>query len=102
MAETKSWYVYVVTCDDDTLYTGITTDPDRRLHEHNHTARGARYTRSRRPVELVATWRYPDRSAALKAEYAFKQLRRPAKLGCVRGHDDPPHDGHSRPDPTSS
>lgn len=79
-----TWYMYVVNCADETLYTGITTDPERRLHEHNHTRAGARYTRARRPVEIVATWRYDSRSEASKAEYAFKQLDRTEKLERVR------------------
>jgi putative endonuclease len=79
-----SWYVYVVECADETLYTGISTDPHRRLHEHNHTVRGARYTRARRPVQLVAWWSYPDRSTASKIEYAFKKLTRDEKLRRIR------------------
>lgn len=76
----SAWFMYVVECADDTLYTGITTDPDRRVHEHNNTRAGARYTRARRPVELVGMWRYDSRSEASKAEYAFKQLARDEKL----------------------
>ena len=49
----QSWYVYVVRCRDDSLYTGITTELERRIEEHNHSPKGARYTRARRPVELV-------------------------------------------------
>ena len=75
-----SWTLYVLRCADDTLYTGITTDPERRLREHNETARGARYTRARRPVRMVASWPFPDRSSASKAEWAFKQLSRDEKL----------------------
>ena len=75
-----SWYLYVLECADSTLYTGITTDCERRLHEHNHTARGARYTRARRPVSLLATWSYADRAEASRAEHAFKALDRTAKL----------------------
>lgn len=86
MAE-SGWWMYVVRCCDDTLYTGITTDPERRLREHNQTSRGARYTRARRPVELVAAWRHDDRSAASKAEYAFKQLTREEKLARVESSD---------------
>lgn len=76
----SDWYMYVLCCADDSLYTGITTDPERRLHEHNHTRRGARYTRARRPVELVALWTHRDRSEAARAEHAFKQLDRAEKL----------------------
>lgn len=76
----NSWHLYVVECADQTLYTGITTDLDRRVHEHNHSSKGARYTRSRRPVELVASWKYPTQSKAASAEWHFKQLSRDAKL----------------------
>ena len=76
----KDWFLYVVECQDGTLYTGITTDVERRVHEHNHSTRGARYTRARRPVELVAVWEHESQSEAASAEYAFKQLDRDAKL----------------------
>ena len=70
----KVWYLYVVRCVDSTLYTGITTDVDRRVREHNAGKRGAKYTRTRRPVELVWTREYKSRSEAQKAEYNFKKL----------------------------
>lgn len=70
----KVWYLYVVRCVDSTLYTGITTDVDRRVREHNASKRGAKYTRTRRPVELVWTREYKSRSEAQKAEYSFKKL----------------------------
>ncbi len=79
----SEWYLYVVECADETLYTGITTDVVRRLHEHNHTSRGAKYTRARRPVELVATWSYESHSEAASAEWHFKQLTRAQKLARV-------------------
>lgn len=68
------WYLYVLRCSDQSLYTGVTTDLDRRLKEHNETKRGAKYTRTRRPVELVWTKEYKSRSEAQKAEYSFKKL----------------------------
>ena len=70
----KVWYLYVVRCVDSTLYTGITTDVDRRVREHNASKRGAKYTRTRRPVELVWTREYKSRSEAQKAEYSFKKM----------------------------
>ena len=70
----KVWYLYVVRCADSTLYTGITTDVDRRVREHNASKRGAKYTRTRRPVELVWTREYKSRSEAQKAECSFKKL----------------------------
>lgn len=75
------WYVYILQCADHSLYTGTTTDPARRLHEHNHDDRlGAAYTRGRRPVSLLYKESCPDRSAALRREYAIRQLRREEKL----------------------
>jgi len=79
------YQLYLLRCADDTLYTGITTDLERRLHEHNHTAAGARYTRARRPVTLVRSWTFPDRSAASKAEYRLKKRSRSEKLKLIEG-----------------
>ena len=73
------WYVYILSCSDQTLYTGITTDLERRLLEHNHGARGARYTRARRPVELIYHESAADRSYASKREYAIKRLTQQQK-----------------------
>ncbi len=73
------WLMYVVECADGSYYTGITTDMTRRLNEHNRTKRGAKYTRSRRPVKLIYFERYADRSEASKAEAAFKKLTRKKK-----------------------
>ena len=75
----KTWYVYILRCRDDTLYTGITDDVERRLAAHN-SGKGAKYTRSRRPVEVVYTEVCEDHSAALKREIAIKKLRREEKL----------------------
>ncbi|MCA1925873.1 MAG: GIY-YIG nuclease family protein [Thiobacillus sp.] len=75
----SSWFVYVLRCADGTLYAGITTDPRRRLAEHNAGA-GARYTRARLPVEMVYLEPVPDRAAACRREAALKRLPRAAKL----------------------
>lgn len=76
-----SWYLYMVRCADDTLYTGITTDVQRRLDEHNGDDRiGARYTRARRPVVLVYSEQAESRSAAASREAAIKKLTRQQKL----------------------
>jgi len=69
----KMYHVYIVKCADDTLYTGIATQLDRRIEEHNSSEKGAKYTRIRRPVELVYSEEYPDRSAASKREYEIKK-----------------------------
>lgn len=78
----KKYYMYVVQCGDHTesYYCGISTDPDRRLKEHNESKRGAKYTRSRRPVRLVFTQECESKSDALKKEAAFKKLTRSQKL----------------------
>lgn len=78
-----SWYVYIVRCCDNTLYTGITTDPAARITEHNSGQYGAKYTRARRPVILVYTEQAESRSAALKREIAIKRLSRQAKLSLI-------------------
>ena len=70
------WYLYVVRCSDDTLYTGVTTDLKRRLNEHNTSNRGAKYTKARRPINLVYYELYQSRSNAQKAEHKFKKLTR--------------------------
>ena len=75
----KSWNVYVVECADGSLYTGITTDLNRRLAEHN-SGKGAKYTKTRRPVHLRAFWQFPDRSSASKEEARIKKLSRPNKI----------------------
>ena len=67
------WFVYLIECVDGSLYTGVAVDVDRRYAEHA-AGKGARYTRSRPPKRLLARFEHPDRSSALKAEYAIKQL----------------------------
>ena len=73
------WVVYVVRCADDTLYCGITNDLAARLAAHQ-AGKGAKYTRGRGPLQLVATQRTRDKRIALRIEHAVKQLRRPDKL----------------------
>lgn len=80
----NAWYVYMLRCADNSLYTGITTDIERRLDEHNRSDRlAARYTRARRPVSLVWQEQHLDRSSALKREAALKRLSRSAKEGLI-------------------
>ena len=76
------YYVYILRCADGTLYTGYTDDVERRLRAHN-SGKGAKYTRSRRPVALAYAEEWPDKSAALKREAAIKQLRRADKLALI-------------------
>jgi len=74
------WTVYILRCRDGSLYTGITTDPARRLAEHNSGRGAARYTRARRPVQMIYTEPATDRAAASRREAAIKRLSRAAKL----------------------
>ena len=73
-----SWFVYMLRCGDQTLYTGITDDVPKRLAAHR-AGKGAKYTRGRGPLEVVYQEELPDKSAALKREYAIKRLRREEK-----------------------
>ena len=76
------YFVYIVKCADDTLYTGIATELKRRTQEHNSSDKGAR-----RPVELIYSEEYPDRSAASKREYEIKKkMSRAEKLKLIKGH----------------
>jgi putative endonuclease len=78
------WYVYILQCADDSLYTGITVDLERRLEEHNGgRAQGARYTRSRRPVTLAWFEEAESRAAAASREAAIKKLSRTRKLKLI-------------------
>ena len=74
----KENYTYVVKCSDGSLYTGWTTDVTRRVKEHNE-GKGAKYTKSRRPVELVYYEAFETKQDAMKREYAIKQLSREEK-----------------------
>ncbi|MFC3550212.1 GIY-YIG nuclease family protein [Lysobacter cavernae] len=69
-----AWYVYLLECRDGSLYTGIATDVQRRYAEHA-AGKGARYTRSHPPLRLLASFSYPDRATASRAEYAIKRLK---------------------------
>jgi putative endonuclease len=80
-----SYYVYILKCNDNTLYTGYTDNPERRLQVHN-AGKGAKYTRSRLPVELVYQEAQPDKSAALRREAAIKRLSRAQKLALIAQH----------------
>lgn len=79
----SNFFCYIVQCMDGTLYTGWTTDPARRLREHN-AGRGAQYTRSRRPVRLAYLEPVADRAAAMKRERALKALPRRRKLAIIQ------------------
>ncbi|MUV89269.1 GIY-YIG nuclease family protein [Halapricum sp. CBA1109] len=78
MTEGDDHFVYLLRCADDTLYTGYTTDPQRRVAEHD-AGEGAKYTRGRTPVELVHVESFAEKSAAMSREYEIKQLSRAGK-----------------------
>ena len=83
------YYVYILKCADDTLYTGITTELARRVDEHNGSDKGAKYTRIRRPVKLVYNEVHDDRSAASKREYEIKKkMTRKEKLKMIKEKND--------------
>ena len=84
MISAKHWFLYVVRCSDGTLYTGVTTDLNRRVNEHNTSKRGAKYTKTRRPVNLIWSKEYNNRSEAQSAEYNFKKLSRKQKLDIIK------------------
>ena len=77
-----NWWVYILRCRDGTLYAGVTTDPARRLDQHN-AGTASKYTRSRRPVAMVYRERAKSHGAALRREFAIKQLPRAAKDALV-------------------
>jgi putative endonuclease len=76
------WYVYILECSDGTLYTGITTDLDKRVKTHNNGT-GAKYCKTRLPVVLKASFEAEDRSEASKEEYRIKQLTKKQKLKLI-------------------
>ncbi|WP_040192727.1 GIY-YIG nuclease family protein [Clostridium culturomicium] len=81
-------YIYIVRCSDDTLYTGWTTNIEKRIKCHN-SGKGAKYTRCRLPVELVYFETFKDKSTALKREYEIKQLSRDKKLLLINENSHP-------------
>ncbi len=81
------WVVYMLQCNDESLYTGITNDLKRRLNEHNDNSvksKAARYTRARQPVVLKYYECYNDRTEASSREYAIKKLTKAKKLRLIR------------------
>ena len=88
----SGWFVYLVECVDGSLYAGIATDVDRRYAEHV-AGKGARYTRSHPPRALLGRVALADRSAALKAEHALRQLAPGAKRDWIAARSVPPATG---------
>ena len=80
------YYVYILRCGDGSLYTGSTNDPEKRLKVHQ-SGKGAKYTRSRLPLELVFLEEYNSKSEAMSREYAIKQLTREEKLRLIEVYE---------------
>ncbi|HEY9016858.1 GIY-YIG nuclease family protein [Thiomicrospira sp.] len=84
-SEYQAWYTYLVACADGSLYCGVTNNLARRLKQHNgELVGGAKYTATRRPVEIKAFWPHQNRSLATQHEYQIKQLSRPQKLALIQ------------------
>lgn len=81
------YFVYILKCNDGTLYTGWTTDVDKRVIAHNGSKVGAKYTSARRPVELVYREECPSKKDAMKREYAIKQLAKKSKLDLIHSNN---------------
>ena len=77
------YYVYIVITLDKSLYCGYTNNLEKRIFEHNNSSKGAKYTRTRRPVKLVYSEEYFSKSEAMKREYQIKQLTRQQKLDLI-------------------
>jgi len=77
------WRVYIIRASDGSLYTGVTTDVQRRFAEHCSPVKGARFFRGRKPVEVVYTENHPDRSSAQRRESDIKKLTRSRKLELI-------------------
>jgi putative endonuclease len=78
------WYVYILKCNDNTLYTGVTTDVQRRFKEHKEGKTGAKYTRGRFPLEIAYEETCPSRSEAQVREAQIKKLTRSEKLVLIK------------------
>jgi putative endonuclease len=79
-----NWYVYIVECSDGSYYTGITKDVKRRVLEHNYSFKAAKYTRSRRPVNLLFRHTVSSQSAALKMEIKIKRMTKKMKINLIK------------------
>ncbi|OPZ60979.1 MAG: GIY-YIG nuclease superfamily protein [Deltaproteobacteria bacterium ADurb.Bin510] len=80
----EAWHVYLIRCADGSLYTGVATDVQRRLNEHQ-AGRGAKYLRGRGPLELVYSQPMPDHGAALREEARIKRLSKARKQALIAG-----------------
>lgn len=83
MDDNTNWTVYMIRCDDGSLYTGVSTDVERRFREHRDRTRGAKFFGGRKPLEVVYREGGHSRSSAARREAAIKKLGREEKLGLV-------------------
>lgn len=81
------YYIYIIRCTNNLLYTGITTDLDRRFDEHKNSIKGAKFTKANTPLKLEIAWITNSRSSASKFEYAIKQLTKTQKENLINGSE---------------
>ncbi|MBX9687853.1 MAG: GIY-YIG nuclease family protein [Candidatus Obscuribacterales bacterium] len=86
MPEENRFVTYILSCVDGSLYTGWTNDLERRLEAHNNGT-GAKYTRSRTPVKLLACWNFESKVEAMRMEYKIKRLPRRQKMSLIENKD---------------
>ena len=82
----KTYYVYILECEDGSFYTGISTNPEKRLKEHQGLKSGAKYTKAHKPIGIVYLETQVDRSAASKREYEIKQMTKAQKIELVQSY----------------
>ena len=87
MKKVKDWFVYIVKCSDNTCYTGVTNNIEKRIEAHN-SGKGSKYTKARIPVTLVWMSESKEKSEAFILEYKIKQLTRKQKLEMIHGRSD--------------
>lgn len=86
MSADGTWYLYLLECTGDSIYTGITTDVARRFAQHQ-SGKGAKYTRSRKPIRILAELRFDSKSEALKAEIEIKRMSSAQKRAFCAQHE---------------
>ena len=83
MDKHEIYYIYILLCADNTLYTGYTNDLQKRIWQHNNSKEGAKYTRSRRPCKLVYYEEFDNKTDALKREYVVKNMMKDEKMKLI-------------------
>ena len=78
------WNLYILKCSDESFYTGITTNIERRVKEHNSSPKGSKYTRTRRPVKVIYVREYETKPEAAQEEYRIKKLTRQKKMELIK------------------